>query len=103
MAESNVADIGITSRQAEAPRFAGLSDKQVLKVFGEIATKVDLMADLCIEHAERAGDGSAAVAFHALETMLRGVGALADMPTGGSVVGGLADWMCGPLFHEPAN
>lgn len=78
--------------------FSGLTDSQVLQVLRQIATSVNLMAEMCRERAEAFGDQDVALTFHALDTMLLGVGALADMPTGGDTVGDFAAWMVGPLF-----
>lgn len=85
---------------ATKPKFAGLSDAQVLSLFEQIATTSNLMAEMCREKAEELGEHDAALTFHALDTMLRGVGAMADMPTGGNCVGSFADWMVGPLFNK---
>jgi hypothetical protein len=81
-------------------RFAGLSDDQVLVILSNIAATADLMAGICRERAEAAGTSEYALTFHALDTMLRGVGALADMPTGGNVCGDFQQWMLGPMFHQ---
>lgn len=35
-----------------------------------------------------------------MDAMLCGVGALADMPTGGTVIGDFAAWMVGPMFNR---
>lgn len=84
----------------DADKFSGLTDDQVLSVFKKIATTVNLMADICREKAEEYGDHEASLTFHALDTMLNGVGALADLPTGGTCVGSFTDWMVGPLFNQ---
>lgn len=83
-----------------ATKFAGLTDKQVLQLFERIATTANLMADICRDKAEEFGEHEAALTFHALDTMLNGVGALADLPTGGTCVGSFTDWMVGPLFNQ---
>lgn len=84
-------------------QFNGLPPEQVHQILEKIATMANLMADMCREHAERAGVDDVAMSFHALDAMLCSVGALADMPTGGQVVGDFGDWMIGPLFHEIAR
>lgn len=48
--------------------------------------------------AERHGGKEVEATFHALDTMLCGVGALADHATGGNCVGDFAAWMVGPSF-----
>lgn len=83
-----------------AGRFAGLTDAQVLGVFNQIASTVNLMASICRDKAEEVGTHDSANIFHALATMLCGVGALADIPGGGHCVGDFTDWMLGPLFNE---
>lgn len=88
---------------AGADKFSGLSDDQVLSLFEKIATTANLMAEICRDKAEEFGGHEAALTFHALDTMLCGVGALADLPTGGNCVGGFADWMVGPMFNNTAE
>ncbi len=83
-------------------RFSGLTDEQVLRLLCQIASTVNLMSEICREKAEEFGEQDMAYTFHALDTMLCGVGALADMPSGGDCVGGFAEWMCGPLFKATA-
>ena len=80
-------------------KFNGLTDDQVLMLFGQIASTVNLMADICRAEALRNGEHDVALTFHALDTMLCGVGALADHATAGDCVGDFAAWMVGPLFH----
>lgn len=84
----------------ESGRFAGLTDDQVLMLFEKIAITANLMAEICRDKAEEFGEHDAALTFHALDTMLSGVGAMADMPSGGGCVGGFADWMLGPNFKR---
>lgn len=81
-------------------KFSGLTDDQVLCLLERIATTINLMADLCREKAEEHGGDDIALSFHALETLLCGIGALADLPTGGAVVGGFSEWMVGPVFNS---
>ena len=81
-------------------RFSGLTDDQVLMIFGQIATTANLMAAICRERADEYGAKEIALTLHALDTMLLGVGALADLPTGGHTVGDFSAWMLGPLFHR---
>ena len=85
---------------ARAGKFAGLNDDQVLSLFERIATTANLMSEICRDKANEYGQHDAASTLHALDTMLRGVGALADMPSGGQCIGGFADWMVGPCFAE---
>ena len=92
--------MAINTLTAAADKFAGLSDDQVLKLFEKIATTVNLMAEICRDKGEEFGEHEAALTFHALDAMLCGVGALADLPTGGNCVGGFADWMVGPVFNS---
>lgn len=84
-------------------QFNGLSHDQVRRILEQIATKANIMAEMCREQAERAGDNDFAMTFHALDSMLCSLGALADMPTGGAIVGGFGDWMLGPFFYETAR
>lgn len=81
-------------------KIAGLTNEQVRMLFEKIATSCNLMADLCRSKAEEHGDNDAALTFHALDTMLCGVGAMADMATGETVVGSFSDWMLGPNFNQ---
>jgi hypothetical protein len=82
------------------PKFNGLSDEQVLRLFEQIATTISLVCELCREQAEIHGTEEVAYTFHAMDTMLRGVGALADHATGGDCIGDFAAWMLGPMFHQ---
>lgn len=82
-----------------AAKFAGLTNEQVRMLFEKIATSMNLMADICRSKAEEYGAHDSAQTFHALDTMLCGVGAMADMATGGTVVGSFSDWMLGPCFN----
>jgi hypothetical protein len=84
---------------SKRPKFAGLSDDQVLMLLGQIATTINLMADICRAEALRQSENDVALTFHTLETMLCGVGAMADHATGGDCVGDFTAWMVGPLFH----
>ena len=84
---------------ATKTKFSGLSDSQVLLLFKQIATTSHLIAGICRDKAEELGEHEAALTFHAIDTMLSGIGALADLPTGGDVVGDFADWMVGPIFR----
>jgi hypothetical protein len=84
---------------SKKPKFSGLTDEQVLMLFFQIASTVNLMAQICRNEAERHGANDVATTFHALDTMLLGVGAMADHATGGDCVGDLAAWLVGPLFH----
>ena len=79
-------------------KFSGLTDEQVLSLFEQIATTANLMADICRNEAERFGEKEVSLTLHALKTMILGVGAMADMATGGSVVGDPAAWLLGPCF-----
>jgi hypothetical protein len=81
-------------------KFSGLTDEQVLQLFEQIASTVDLMSSICREKADEHGNNQITSTFHALDTMLRGVGAMADMPTGGNCVGDFAAWMVGPNFNK---
>ena len=85
---------------APSGRFAGLTDDQVMMLFGKIASTANLMAEICRDKAEEFGENDVATTFHALDTMLLGIGAMADMPSDGDCVGGFADWMVGPLFNR---
>lgn len=81
------------------PKFAGLSDDQVKTVLEKIASQLDLAAAICRNEAQQYADHDCAYSFHALETMLCGMGALADMASGAGVVGDVPTWFCGPNFH----
>lgn len=83
-----------------ASKFAGLTDQQVLQLFESIATKANLMAEICRLEAQRNSEDEIAYVFHVLDNMLCGLGAMADLPTGGECVGDFAAWMVGPLFHK---
>ncbi len=85
------------------PKFNGLSDDQVLSLFERVATNVNLLSSICREKAEEHGSDDVALTFHALDTMLCSIGALADLPSNGNVVGGFADWMLGPIFKKGAD
>ncbi len=90
----------MATKTLTAVRFDGLTDDQVLKLFGQIATTVNLVASICRDKADEFGDHDSALTFHALDTMLCGVGAMADLPSAGNCVGGFTDWMLGPLFND---
>lgn len=81
-------------------KFNGLSDAQVLMLMSQIATTINLVCEVCREAAERHGCTEAGYTFHALDTLLCGVGAMADHATGGGCIGGFTDWMMGPLFNR---
>ena len=96
----------MATKTLTAGRFDDLTDAQVLGLFERIASTVNLMAEICREKAEEVGTHDSVNTFHALDTMLRGVGAMADIPGGGHCVGDFTDWMLGPLFNdkrEPAS
>lgn len=82
------------------PKFNGLTDDQVLSLLERVATNINLMASICRDKAEEHGSDDVAFTFHALDVMLCGIGALADLPTNGNVVGTFADWMIGPVFKK---
>ena len=84
-------------------KFSGLTDDQASKLFEKIATTSWLMAEMCRSKADEHGASDVALTFHALNTMLLGVGAMADMPSGGSMVGDFADWMVSPLFRPEVH
>lgn len=81
------------------PKFAGLTDEQVLLVLEQVASTIGLACDICRSEALRHGDHEVALSFHALDHMLTGVGALADMASGTNVIGDIYAWLCGPNFH----
>lgn len=81
-------------------KFNGLTDDQVLAIFGRIAVTASLMASMCRAEADRNGEKDVALTFHALDTMLSGVGALADHAMGGEWGGDFAEWMVGPIFNK---
>lgn len=81
------------------PKFAGLTDEQVLLVLEKVASTIGLACDICRSEALRHGEHDSALSFHALDHMLTGAGALADMASGAGVIGDAYDWLCGPYFH----
>lgn len=81
-------------------QFNGLTPEQVSRLLEQIATTVNLACDICRNEADRFSDHQSSYTLHALETMLCGVGALADLPGGGGVVGDFPAWLCGPLFNQ---
>lgn len=81
-------------------RFSGLTDDQVHRVLEQIASQAGLMASMCREQADKAGESDTAITFHALDSMLCALGALADTPLVDLLGGSFADWMVGPLFTE---
>jgi hypothetical protein len=83
------------------PKFAGITDGQILQLFETIATQANLMANICRLEAQRNSEHEIAFVLHAFDSMLRSIGAMADIPTGGDCVGDFAAWMVGPLFHRP--
>jgi hypothetical protein len=85
---------------SKKPKFNGLTDDQVLMLFGQIATTVNLVSELCRDQAERYGSENVAHTLYAMNTLLRGVGALADHATGGNCIGDFAEWMVGPIFNQ---
>lgn len=82
------------------PKFSGLTDDQVLQMLRRIATTADLMSGMCRDQAQLHGGEDVAYTFHALDTLLCGLGALADHATGGEIVGDFAAWMVGPYFDQ---
>ena len=82
------------------PLFDGLTDKQVLIVLERVASTIGLACDICRSEAMRYGDHDSALSFHALDHLLTGAGALADMASKAGVIGDLYDWQCGPNFHH---
>ena len=82
------------------PKFNGLTDDQALMLFEKIAMTTYVIADLCRAAAQRHGHEEVASTFHALDTMICSVGALADHAAGGNCVGGFAAWIVGPSFDE---
>lgn len=93
----------VTLTHAEKTRFAGYSDDQVRMVLEQIATTANLMDGICRSEGEKAGMHESANVFYSLAHMASGIGALADLPTGGEVVGSFEDWFLGPLFNRKAN
>ncbi len=93
----------ITLTHAGKARFAGYSDDQVRMVLEQIASTADLVVDICRSEAEKAGMHDSASVFHSLAHMVSGIGALADLPTDGEVVGGFEEWFLGPLFKDRAK
>ena len=85
------------------PKFSGLTDEQVMRLFEQIASTVDLMATICRMKAEEHGTEDVVYTFHALSTMLAGVGAMADMPSSGGCVGSFAEWIVGPSFNKTSG
>ena len=81
------------------PKFSGLTDDQVLQLMRSIATTMNLVSELCRNAADQHGGEAVESTFHALDTIIRGVGAIADHATGGDCVGDFAAWMVGPQFH----
>jgi len=84
----------------ENEKFAGLTDAQVERILEQVATVLNLACDICKNEAERHSGHESAYTFHALDYILSGVGALADMPIRGGVVGDFGAWMMGPYFSE---
>ena len=87
------------TKQLSEKKFAGLTDQQVLDVCERIAINVNMLATYCRAEAPLHEDEVATI-FQMLDQMLCNIGALADLPTGGAVVGGMADWMVGASFHQ---
>lgn len=81
------------------PKFGGLTDEQVVVVLEKVASTIGLACDICRSEALRHSDHEAALSFHALDHMLCGAGALADMASRAGVIGDTYDWLCGPVFH----
>lgn len=84
-------------------KFSGLTDDQVLALCSQIASNANLLADFCRAEADRHHASDVSLTFHVMATMLGSMGAMADMPTGGDVVGPFAAWMIGPLFGAVAS
>ena len=81
-------------------KFNCLTDEQVLAILGKIAVTASLMVGICRAEAARNEEKDLALTLHALDTMLCGVGALADLPLSGDWGGDFADWMVGPVFNK---
>lgn len=82
------------------PKFAGLTDDQVLAILKHIALSASVIHEMCMTRADEYSGHDSESDFHALDRLVCALGALADLPTGGDVVGDFATWMCGPLFHD---
>lgn len=94
MANENVVQL------TQDPKFSGFTDEQVNRLFEKIAYDAILMVDICRSEAEKSGISDHALIFHSLARIASGIGAMADAPTGGRVVGCFTDWFLGPLFNE---
>ena len=84
------------------PKFNGLTDDQVLSILEKIASQLDVAASICRNEGLRLQETqelTSMYAFYALDSMLTGMGALADMASGAGVVGDVPTWFCGPNFH----
>ncbi len=82
------------------PVFAGLTDQQVRLILEKIASDADLAGAVCRNEALRCNDQATSHIFYVVDSMLRGIGALADMASGSGVVGDVPVWFCGPNFHR---
>ena len=84
------------------PKFNGLTDDQVCLILEKIASQLDVAASICRNEGlrlEETNDTTSLYTFYALDAMLCGMGALADMASGAGVVGDVPTWFCGPNFH----
>ncbi len=77
----------------------GLNPSQVEHLFSQIASTVFLACQICRHECEAHGNSNTANTFSALEVMLSGVGAMADMASPQPVVGDFPAWMLGPDFE----
>lgn len=73
---------------------------QLTLVMEQIATSATTLSSFARRAAELAGRTDAAEDLHIVQMIAERIGALADLPTGGSVVGGIDDWSLGPYFNR---
>lgn len=74
--------------------------KQLTLVMEQIANSANSLSSFARRAAELAGRTDAAEDLHIVQMIAERIGALADLPTGGSVVGSIDDWSLGPYFNQ---
>lgn len=80
-----------------------LTDQQHRLVCEVIATTANTLLKLAMRAMEEAGQTDAAQDWHVVQMLAERIGALADLPTDGEVLGSFGDWTIGPLFNEKSE
>lgn len=75
------------------------TDQQHSLIFEVIATTANTLSKLAMRANVEAGQSDAAYDWHVVQMLAERIGALADLPNDGEVLGSFDDWTIGPLFN----